>query len=103
MSHRDNYEAGLDILGASAGDFVPYLNLVGKALGGVGGMLSGGQGGSSAADQQAAIAKAIAEQKQKEELAKAKAAAQRNEMLLIGTLGAIGVGGLVFALTRKRK
>jgi hypothetical protein len=106
MSHRDNYEAGLDLLGASSsvGDFVPYLNLIGKALGGVGGMLSGGSsGGSSASDQQAAIAKALADQKQKEELAKAQAAAQRNELILIGTLGAISVGGLVYALTRKRK
>ncbi len=107
MSLFDTHEAGLDILGASAGDFVPWLGLVGGLASGIGGALGGGGmaggGKPSPEAQKAAIQKAVEAQKQKEALAKAQADASRNKMLLYGTLGVLGAGLLTFTVMKLSK
>ena len=102
MSFRDTHEAGMDILGAggvTAGDFVPWLGMVGKLAGG----LAGGSDGASPEAQKAAVQKAVAEQKQKEALAKAQADASRNKALLYGTVGALGAGLLTVVVMKLAK
>ena len=104
MSLFDTHEAGMDILGGvSAGDFVPWLGLVGGIAGGLGGALGGGTNTSSPEAQKAAVQKAVEAQKQKEALAKAQVDASRNKMLLYGTLGVLGAGLLTFTMMKLAK
>jgi hypothetical protein len=100
MGLREKHEAGLDVLGAGLGlsDFVPWLGAVGKIAGG----LTGGGSDTSTKD---AIAKAVAAEKQKQEIAKAQAEAAKTRAILYVALGVVGVAGLgtaMYFITRKK-
>lgn len=108
MSARDTYEAGMDILGANAADFMPWMGLVGGALQGVGGLFSGAgatgkaPGAAPTADD---VKKAVAAAEQKAKLEKAKADAAHAKTVEYVTLGAVGVAALVgtmILLTRRK-
>jgi len=90
------YEAGLDVLGAGGGigDFVPWLGVVGKLLGGGGG---GSESGKSSED---AIRRALEEERQRQAMEKARADAQRTQMIMFGGLGLLGLGGIFLLLRR---
>lgn len=97
------YEAGLDVLGLGVGDFVPWLNVVGKVAGG----LTGG-GGDDKEKQKAATEEAIKRALEQERLKQAAAKAEHDAAVtrwtLIGVVGAVGLGGLaLLAFGRKRK
>lgn len=91
---RGRYGAGLDILGAGVGDFVPWLGMVGNLAGGLLG--GGGDKGGGADAQKKAIEEALAK-------AKAEQDAARTRTLLYVTLGAVMVGGLGVAVYAARK
>ncbi len=98
------YSHGMDVLGASAADFAPWLKIVGGVAQGLGGIL--GPEGKSDKESKEALKKAVEEavEKEKAKLAaeKAKADAARTRLILYSVLGAVGVGGLVFLLRRKK-
>ena len=96
------YSHGLDVLGLGVGDFVPWLNVVGKVAGG----LTGG-GGDDKDKQKAAteeaIKRALEQERLKQAAAKAEHDAAVTRWILVGTVGVVGLGGLAFLATRKRK
>lgn len=81
MKSRRQYLDGLSVMGddvlgdVSAGDFVPWLNMVGKVAGGM-------SGGNKGKDDEA-LKRALAEEKARQE-------AQRTRNLLYVTLGIVG-------------
>jgi len=106
------YKRGLEVLGDGVGDFLPFLNIVGKVAGGAGGLTGGGSpaGGAaksepSKADVEAAVQKAIeqdrAKQARAKEVAKAEASAKTTQLLLVSILGVLGLGG-AYLLIRKK-
>lgn len=92
-----------DLIGASAGDFMPFLKMAG---GMVGGLLGGGgkeEGGGGSAQmmqmmmmqqQQQAAAQAAAQAQA------AREASARNQMLLFAGIGVVVLGGLFFVLKK---
>jgi hypothetical protein len=97
------YADGLDALageGLNIGDFVPYLNTISKLAG------AAGQGGQAAQAQQRPTAEQlIAQERARQERAKAEADAARTRMILYGVLGVVGLGaaGLTtYLIVRKR-
>lgn len=97
------YDAGLDVLGLGVGDFVPWLNVVGKVAGG----LAGGSGDDKDKQKAAtdeAIKKALEQERLKQAAAKAEHDAAVTRWILIGTIGVAGIGTtLALLLGRKRK
>jgi hypothetical protein len=93
---------GVDVLGAGlgVGDFVPWLNIVGKVAGGLG----GGGDDKAKADAATAIAikKALEEQAAKQAREKAEAEARTTRMILYGVLGVTAVGGMFMFLGRRK-
>jgi len=89
------------VLGLGVGDFVPWLNVVGKVAGG----LTGGGGDDkdkSKAATEEAIKKALEQERMKQQAAAAAAQAATMRAILFGTLGAVGVGGILFFALRKK-
>lgn len=97
---RDAYDHGLDVLGQGVGDFVPWLGVVGKVMGGLAGG-TGATGAQSAEAQKAAIEKALAEERMRQAAAKAAADAARARMIAYGVAGVVGIGAIVFLLRRR--
>lgn len=102
-----NYEDGLDVLGVSFGDFVPWLNVISKATGGIAELGEKDKGKDKGTTEEI-VKKALAEQKKqqeaKEAAAKAEAQARKTQTLLyvtLGVVGLLGVGGLVLFLKKK--
>lgn len=98
MSTR--YARGADILGFGLTDFVPYLGVVGKAVG----SLTGGggddkeKGKSDATNQQ--LQQLIAQQQAQQAAASAQAA-EKQQMMIYILFGAVALGGLY--LFKKKK
>ena len=95
------YQKGLDVLGLGVGDFVPWLGVVSKAVGGLTGSGGDDKDKSKAATEEA-IKKALEQERVKQQAAKAEAQAATMRMVLFGTLGAVGVGGILFFALRKK-
>lgn len=88
------------VLGLGVGDFVPWLNIVGKVAGGVGG--GGDDKAKSDAATALAIKKALEEQEAKRAREKAEAEARTTRMILYGVLGVTAVGGMFMFLSRRK-
>lgn len=92
----DQYVHDLDVFGdgIGVGDFIPWMNLISKAAGGL-------MAPSGGADQKVAIEKA---RKEEQDRAKAAAEAAKTRTILYVTLGSVGVltiGGLLYAVLKK--
>lgn len=93
------YEAGVDVLGdgfdaSQITSMIPMLSaFTGKAGGGSGS--SGNSGAKPEADTSKAIARALQEERARQSAEKAAAQARTTNMLLIGVLGAVGIGTIV--------
>lgn len=112
---KSTYEYGMDVLGdgVGIGDFVPWLGLASKVAGG---LLGGGGGGASSDDKVKASAAAAAAQKKAEEARKkaedAEAARKKAEeaaakakttlYLVLGGVGFVTMGGVLYIALRKR-
>lgn len=115
---KSTYEHGLDVLGGGVGlgDFIPWLGLASKV---VGGFLGGGSDSSSddkaktsaavaAVQKKAAAAQKKAEEEQKkaeEARKKAEEAAAKARMTLYLVLGGVGfvtMGGVLYIALRKK-
>ena len=106
---RDAYDAGLDILGATDTEVFGFnLGNVVTDLGKmVGGILGGSSGDAGAATAQASATKdavrdALAQQALQQAAAKAQADAQKTQMMMVGVLALVGVGGAVMFMGKKK-
>lgn len=105
-----------ELMGIDAGDFLPYIGMLGKSfssLGGGGGQAAGGAAANpAAAQQQQALLAALAAQQQQQALAQQNAAQQARDkqvadaakiqMLTYGLVGAVVLGGLYFFMVKKK-
>lgn len=107
-----SYDEGLDVLGAGLGigDFVPWLNVVGKVAGGIASVATGdsGKGAAQAPQTQAfqqketqdAIRRALEKERERQAAEKARADAAATRNLVYVLLGVVGVGGALLILKK---
>lgn len=100
------YRLGTEVLGDGIGDFVPWLGVVGKIAGGAGSIASASDKKkddksdkkddkkTSEGNSAAAIKQAFAEERMRQETEKAKDAASRSNMILVG-VGVVAVSGVM--------
>lgn len=98
------YSEGLDALageGVNVGDFIPWLNVVGKVLG------AAGQGGAQTQQQPSQMQQMQMMKMQQEQQARAKAEADaaKTRLLVYSVLGVLGLGGAglaTYLIVRKK-
>jgi hypothetical protein len=98
------HDRGIDVLGDGMGDFIPWLNVAGKMMGGMGG---GGQqgaaGGAQGAPQvsaQQAVQQAMAQERARQAAEKAATEAKNMKLITYGLIGAVALGGVVLVLRK---